>query len=162
MKIMEPSNMSTSDKPNIDRMKNIFQSSGTLAILIILFSGSMMSLKAQTYPVPGFTLPNGEIIYITYDVDVNANIPNTACQIVSQGTVSGSNFPSVLTDDPAYAGSNNPTITPILQPAFITLCPGDTIVSATEGTCSKSMSFVSQAIGCPGVTLSYCYDGNTS
>ena len=98
--------------------------------VFFLFSG-ITALNAQTFPTPGFTLPNGETIYITYEVDVNDPLADTVCQIVNQSSVSGSNFMTVLTDDPAFPGSSDPTITPVAQPAQITMCPNDTTLSAS-------------------------------
>jgi hypothetical protein len=72
-------------------------------------------LTAQTFPSSGFTLPNGKTIVITYEVDVNANACPTGtvpgASISNQSNVSGSNFSTVLTDDPDIAGSSNPTLT---------------------------------------------------
>ena len=42
-------------------------------------------------------------------------IPGTT-QISNQGTVSGSNFSNVLTDDTAVGGASDPTITPVDRP----------------------------------------------
>ncbi len=85
------------------------------------------SVQAQTFPTPGFTLPAGKTIVITYEVDVNANacptgtIPS-ALNISNQSNVSGSNFATVQTDDPDIAGASNPTLTP-----FSTLTLGNLV-----------------------------------
>lgn len=55
------------------------------------------------------TLPAGKIITIKYAATINA--PPLARQVSTQGTVQGSNFATVQTDDPDAAGSPNPTIT---------------------------------------------------
>src|SRR5687767_9438915 len=101
-------------------MKNIFftpfQSCKTIAILIAIgFLFGVHSSEAQTFPMPGFTLPNGKTIYITYEADVNANAcPNGTIplNITNQSNVSGSNFMTVQTDDPDIMGASNPTLTP--------------------------------------------------
>lgn len=126
-----------------------------LSAMIIFLLGGVSSLDAQIFPVPGFTLPPGKTICITYEVDVNLNIADTVCQISNQGSVSGTNFPTVLTDDPMFPGISNPTITFISQPAAITLCPNDTTVTALEGQCIKPLTYAVDAIGCPDVTISY-------
>ncbi len=75
-------------------------------------------LVAQTFPTPtGFTLPAGKTIVITYDVDVNANActPGTVppANLSNQATVTGSFSGSPkLTDDPAFPGATDPTLTP--------------------------------------------------
>ncbi len=60
------------------------------------------------------TLLAGKTVHIQFQVTVNS--PYEGGETVSnQGTVSGSNFSDVLTDDPAVGGANDPTLTPILQ-----------------------------------------------
>ena len=86
---------------------------GTL--LSILCIGSVQTLNAQSFPSPGFTLPPGKSIIITYEVDVNANACPTGTvpgvNISNQSNVSGSNFATVQTDDPDIVGMSNPTLT---------------------------------------------------
>lgn len=60
------------------------------------------------------TLPAGKSVTIVGTVLVND--PANTQLISSQGTVSGGNFTSVLTDDPAFAGTTNPTTTPVERP----------------------------------------------
>lgn len=59
----------------------------------------------------GTLVPNDSVT-ITFQVVVD-NPYSGGPNISNQGTVSGSNFSNVLTDDPAVAGANNPTLTPI-------------------------------------------------
>ena len=72
---------------------------------------------SQTFPVSGFTLPPGKTIFITYDVDVNANvcpIGTVPADITNQSNVSGTNFPTVQTDEPSNPAPNpSPTLTPV-------------------------------------------------
>jgi hypothetical protein len=58
------------------------------------------------------TLPAGDSVTITFQVTVDS-VYTGGPNVSNQGTVSGSNFPNVLTDDPDIAGANNPTLTPI-------------------------------------------------
>ncbi|MDT5157790.1 MAG: hypothetical protein QOH51_2147 [Acidobacteriota bacterium] len=58
------------------------------------------------------TLNPGDSVTITFQVvidDPYSGGPNVS----NQGTVSGSNFSNVLTDDPSIAGTANPTLTPV-------------------------------------------------
>jgi uncharacterized repeat protein (TIGR01451 family) len=55
------------------------------------------------------TLPAGKSVTITFRATVVA-VP-TAAQVCNQGTVSGSNFSNVLTDDPDVGGASDPTCT---------------------------------------------------
>ena len=70
-----------------------------------------------TSPVVIGTLPAGKSVVVTYTVMVN--VGTTAPTISNQGTVSGSNFANVLTDDPNAAGSANPTVTRVQQPPTV-------------------------------------------
>jgi len=56
---------------------------------------------------------SGRPLTITFDVTVDDPLPPGVTQVVNQGTVSGTNFPSQVTDDPSTAAPNDPTITPV-------------------------------------------------
>ena len=58
-------------------------------------------------------LPAGESVTITFRVTVADPFNAMPPQISNQGTVSGDNFGSVLTDDPDVSGAADPTITAI-------------------------------------------------
>lgn len=67
------------------------------------------------------TLPAGKTVRVQFKVTVNSPLPAGVSQVSNQGTVSGSNFANVLTDDPAAGGSTDPTVTPILTQPDITV-----------------------------------------
>jgi uncharacterized repeat protein (TIGR01451 family) len=58
-------------------------------------------------------LPAGKSITITFNVTVDDPFLGATATVSNQGTVSGTNFTSVLTDDPDVGGAADPTITPI-------------------------------------------------
>ena len=63
------------------------------------------------------TLPAGESVTITFKVTINNPLsPTNATQVANQGTVSGSNFGSIVTDDPDTGALNDPTVTPVVNP----------------------------------------------
>ena len=62
------------------------------------------------------TLPAGESVTITFNVTVDDPFTGALPQVSNQGTVSGSNFSDVLTDDPTVGGTADPTVTPIDLP----------------------------------------------
>jgi large repetitive protein len=66
------------------------------------------------------TLLAGKTVRIQFQVTVN-NPYSGGAFVTNQGTVSGSNFPNVLTDDPAVGGANDPTQTHILQTPNLTI-----------------------------------------
>ncbi len=59
------------------------------------------------------TLPAGESVMITFNVTVDDPFGGALPQVSNQGTVSGTNFADVLTDDPTVGGTADPTVTPI-------------------------------------------------
>ena len=70
-----------------------------------------------TSPVVIGTLPSLKSVVVTYTVMIN--IGTTAPTISNQGTVSGSNFSNVLTDDPTVGGAADPTVTRVEQPPVV-------------------------------------------
>lgn len=62
-------------------------------------------------------IPIGKSVIISYDVKVDKPFPSMINQVSAQGTISGSNFSNVLTDDPDAMGANDPTITPVVSPS---------------------------------------------
>jgi len=59
------------------------------------------------------SLPAGKSITLLFDVVIHAPLLVGATRVSNQGEVSGSNFASVLTDDPSIPGVNDPTVTDI-------------------------------------------------
>ncbi|MEY2481541.1 MAG: hypothetical protein QOK24_69, partial [Verrucomicrobiota bacterium] len=90
-------------------------------------------------------IPPGKTVVVTFSVQVeNPLVPANTTQISNQGTVSGANFASKLTDDPNVGGATDPTITllcgnPVtvatnadsgagsLRQALVDVCDGGTI-----------------------------------
>jgi uncharacterized repeat protein (TIGR01451 family) len=108
------------------------------------------------------TLPAGKSMTITFNATINNSVPPGTTQVSNQGTVSGSNFADVLTDDPDAPGAADPTVTPIQAdvPPDIT-CPAPITEAAPSGSCSKSVSFNVTATGSPAPTVD-CKIGMTS
>lgn len=72
------------------------------------------TFRAGTIALDLGALAAGQAMVITFDVQVNP--PFTGEQVCNQGLVSGSNISPVATDDPAMAGSADPTCTPVVPP----------------------------------------------
>lgn len=93
-------------------------------------SGATMSHAVRTRPMlvkPSMvagsvnlnigTIPAGESVTITFQVTINNPMsPTNTTQVANQGTVSGSNFSAIVTDDPDTPALNDPTITPVVNP----------------------------------------------
>ncbi|MEP6919708.1 MAG: Ig-like domain-containing protein [bacterium] len=81
--------------------------------------GKDIAPLVANFPITLGTLQPGKTVTITFSVTVNNPLPPGTTTVSNQGTVSGSNFSSVLTDDPDVAGTNNPTVTNITAPPDI-------------------------------------------
>ncbi|HZV70817.1 MAG TPA: Calx-beta domain-containing protein [Saprospiraceae bacterium] len=99
-------------------MKNMLTPFGQIVSIICLLLVGNIKLSAQTFPAsPGIALPGGKTIVITYEVDVIPNPCPTgtipSANLSNQSNVSGSNFPTVQTDEPSNPAANpSPTLTP--------------------------------------------------
>ncbi|HKO96860.1 MAG TPA: LamG-like jellyroll fold domain-containing protein, partial [Pyrinomonadaceae bacterium] len=77
-------------------------------------SMAMAPLAGETVTVNVGTLPAGKVLTIKYAALISTT--PTASSVTTQGTVTGSNFAAVSTDDPEPAGANDPTVTNINLP----------------------------------------------
>jgi uncharacterized repeat protein (TIGR01451 family) len=91
-------------------------------------------------------LPVGKTISVFFDVTVNAPFPAGVTEVSNQGTVSGGNFPTVLTDDPDGGGNADPTVTPVLAMPTYTVA-AKTVSDAVTGNNDGQAQ--------PGETLQY-------
>lgn len=98
-------------------------------------------------PISIGTLPPGKSITITFQVTINSPLPGGVCQLANQGTVSGSNFSSVLTDDPDFGGANDPTITVLatLLPPTITAVPANVGANTSGNQASAPAGYAAYA-----------------
>jgi len=62
------------------------------------------------------TVTGLDIVVIRFNVTINGLLPPGVSQVVNQGSVSGSNFPVELSDDPGDPGAGDPTITLVTIP----------------------------------------------
>jgi hypothetical protein len=97
---------------------------------------------------------------ITFQVAIDNSI--AVPQVSNQGTVSGSNFSPVVTDDPDTGAFGDPTVTPVFlgTPPDID-CPADISVGTDPGVSTASVAFSVTATGTPTPTID-CKIGATS
>ena len=111
-------------------------------------AGALPFGSAQSHflaaPVVIGTLPAGKSVHLTYQVQINDPVTSGTTQITSQGTVSGSNFITVLTDDPETAAASDATVTLLAIPPVVNTQPVSTMVIA-----GQSASFTATASGAP-------------
>jgi hypothetical protein len=100
------------------------------------------------------TLPAAKTVRIQFQVTVNSSLPSSVTQVSNQGTVSGDNFTSVLTDDPAAGGSSDPTVTPILTPPDIRINDAS-VAEPASGTAPMAFTVTLSHAFSQAVTVSY-------
>lgn len=79
------------------------------------------------------TLPAGASVTIAFDVTINSPFPSGVQQVSNSGTVSGSNFGTTPTDDPAFPGSSDPTVTPITATPIVSAVKTAALSSDANG-----------------------------
>ncbi|MDY7092528.1 MAG: hypothetical protein SX243_06085 [Acidobacteriota bacterium] len=67
--------------------------------------------SGETVPLNNFDLPAGGSVTITFQVDVDSPLGTCAGAVSNQGTVSGDNFASLVTDDPDTGAADDATVT---------------------------------------------------
>ncbi|MFL6332333.1 MAG: beta strand repeat-containing protein [Pyrinomonadaceae bacterium] len=114
--------------------------------------------SGDTFNVNIGTMPAGRSMTITFQVTIDT--PFNATQVSNQGTVSGTNFSPVVTDDPSTGAFGDPTVTPVGSPATIS-CPANITTGTDPGQFSASVAFTVTASGQPAPTVD-CKIGATS
>src|SRR5690349_13337586 len=84
-----------------------------LFAIMLIFAGSIIPvISCAQGPFVIGTMNPGDSIIIIYDATINnPTTPPNAATISNQGTVSGSNFSNVVTNDPDSPAPNDATIT---------------------------------------------------
>lgn len=108
----------------------------------------------------GFTLPAAKSVTIKFRATID-NVTGLT-QVSNQGTVSGSNFSNVLTDDPTVAGSANPTLTPVDSTTVtVSSSQNPSIVGQTVTFTATLTGAPVHGTGDPGGTVEF-FDNGTS
>ncbi len=101
------------------------------------------------------SLPPGGVVSITFDVTINTNFPVNTSSVTNQGSLSGTGFGPILTDDPATAALNDPTVTAITVAPKIS-CPPNIITNGFSACQLPSLAFSATVTGgAPPPTLIY-------
>jgi len=106
------------------------------------------------------TLPAGESVTITFNATVDNPFTGAMAQVANQGTVSGSNFADVLTDDPDVGGAADPTVTPIdLPKVSVTVSPGSVL---EDGPTNLVYTFTRDGSTTNAMTVNFSVGGTAS
>ncbi len=124
-------------------------------------SGPVASFSGETVTKSIGLLPAGERVTLRFHVMVDANIPTNNFSVSNQGTISGSNFASVLTDDPGVAGAANPTVTTVVQPPTITktFTPANILLDQ-QSTLTITINNTNPAQAVTGITVTDTFPAN--
>jgi uncharacterized repeat protein (TIGR01451 family) len=99
-------------------------------------------------------IPAGKSITITFNVTVDDPFPGPGAQVCNQGTVSGTNFSNVLTDDPAVGGAADPTCTLIDLQADLEVTKTDSPDPVIAGTnLTYTIDFKNNGPNAAGATI---------
>lgn len=106
------------------------------------------------------TLPAGESVTITFNVTVDDPFTGAIPQVSNQGTVSGSNFADVLTDDPSVGGTADPTVTPIdLPQVTLAVSPASVL---EDGATNLVYTFTRTGSTASAMTVNFSVGGTAS
>ncbi len=79
--------------------------------LAVLGAAAPAQGSGEAVPLNAFNLPPGATVTLTFEVDVDSPLGVCASAVSNQGTVTGTNFSNVPSDDPDVVGAANPTVT---------------------------------------------------
>jgi hypothetical protein len=106
------------------------------------------------------TLPAGESVTIKFRVTIDDPFGGAMAQVSNQGTVSGSNFADVLTDDPSVGGAADPTVTPIdLPDVTVAVAPASV---AEDGATNLVYTFTRTGSTANSMTVNFSVGGTAS
>lgn len=106
------------------------------------------------------TLPAGESVTITFNATVDDPFTGALPQVSNQGTVSGSNFADVLTDDPTVGGTADPTVTPIDLPSVSVAVSPTSVLE--DGATNLVYTFTRTGSTASAMTVNFSVGGTAS
>ena len=108
------------------------------------------------------TLPAGESVTITFRVLIDDPFMGSAAEVSNQGTVSGTNFASVLTDDPTVGGAADPTVTPIDPPDSVVTVAVSPAAVAEDGATNLVYTFTRTGFTANALTVNFSIGGTAT
>ena len=105
-------------------------------------------------------LPAGETVIIRFAVTVDNPFPGATAEVSNQGTVSGTNFTSVLTDDPSVVGTADPTVTPVdLPDVTVAVAPASVL---EDGSDNLVYTFTREGATTDSMTVNFSVTGSAT
>ena len=122
--------------------RNLLQLPAALALLgSMSVAPSALRASGEAVPLNAVSVPPGATMTITFEVDVDSPLNFCATAVSNQGSISGTNFLSFLTDDPDVGGASNPTVT-LLDAVDLAITKTDGSATEVPGT---SVTYTIQA-----------------
>ena len=129
------------------------------ALTAVNNSGALNSAAVADVNLAIGTLPAGESVTITFRAQVDDPFTGSVAEVSNQGTVSGTNFGDVLTDDPTVGGAADPTVTPIDPPdATVTVAVSPAAVSE-DGATNLVYTFTRTGFTATPLTVNFSIGG---
>lgn len=130
------------------------------AVMALNRAGALNSAALADVNLAIGTLPAGESVTITFRVTVDDPFTGAMAQVSNQGTVSGTNFANVLTDDPDVGGAADPTVTPIdLPDVTVAVSPASV---AEDGATNLAFTFTREGPTTNAMTVNFSVGGTAS
>ncbi|MFZ4475767.1 MAG: beta strand repeat-containing protein, partial [Saprospiraceae bacterium] len=118
-------------------------------------NGAEAMMSGETVTTGPVTVPANSTFRILFRATIDSPFPAGVCSVSNQASVSGSNFSTVLSDDPGVAGAANPTVTTVNTLPAITTCPPSLTVNPNNANCTSTQAFAAVVTGCPTPTVTY-------
>ena len=110
------------------------------------------ALLADTVPLSIGTLPAGLKITIIFDAVIEDPLVTTSSTLSNQASISGTNFSTVLSNDPDTVAANDPTLTPLDLRSGLTLSKSDGGASVVPGGVVAYSLTITNTITRPALT----------
>ncbi len=122
------------------------------------------ALTTPPFPINIGTLPAGASITLIFDAQINTPLPAGVETVQNQASISGSNFSTVLSNDPDTVAANDPTLTTVVAAPNLGISKSDGNTSAAPGdTIAYTLAYSNTGDqGATGVTLSETVPANTT
>jgi uncharacterized repeat protein (TIGR01451 family) len=106
---------------------------GLAPLVALLLPAAAYANGGDTVNVSLPALPAGKTVVVRFSATVAAPFPIHDAEVSTQGTVSGSNFALVSTDDPDVGGAADPTVTPIDAGPDLAIAKSDGVTAVAPG-----------------------------
>ena len=132
------------------------------ALTAITSAGALNSAMVADVNLAIGTLPAGESVTITFRVLIDDPFMGSAAEVSNQGTVSGTNFGDVLTDDPTVGGAADPTVTPLDPPDSVVTVAVAPAAVAEDGATNLVYTFTRTGFTANALTVNFSIGGTAT